>query len=73
MYKKFLDLEERGQNLKHLISVSKYKTQEAFAEVVCVDVRTLRRWISNGFNCIDIAKICADALDISVETILFEC
>ena len=72
MDKKLLGLEQRGQNLKHLISISKYKTQENFAEVVCVDVRTLRRWISNGFNCIDIAEICADALDVSVETILFD-
>ena len=70
MEKQFLELEERGQNLKYLISVSGL-TQEDFAGAVYVDVRTLRRWISNGFNCIDIAKRCADALGVSVEAILF--
>ena len=72
MNNKLLKQDERGQKLKNLISASKYRTQEAFAEIVCVDVRTLRRWISNGFDSIYTAKCCADALEISIETILFK-
>lgn len=71
MYDKLFDQQERGQNLKHLISTSRHKTQEEFAEVVGVDVRTVRRWVSAGFDSIYIAQNCADALEVSVETILF--
>lgn len=71
MYEKLLDQAERGQNLKHLISSSRHKTQEEFADAVGVDVRTVRRWISEGFDSIYTAQNCAEALNLSVEAILF--
>ena len=41
---------ERGQNLKHLIGMSRYKTQDEFSCAVEVDVRTVRRWVSEEFD-----------------------
>lgn len=72
MYEKLYDQAERGQNLKHLISMSRHKTQDEFAYAVGVDVRTVRRWVSEGFDSIYTAQNCADALGLSVETILFK-
>ena len=72
MDKQFLNKLERGKNLKELINASGFKKQEDFASKVFVESRTLRRWLSNGFDSIEIAQNCADALGISIENILFK-
>lgn len=71
MDKKLFQKSEIGENLKKLISASKYKTQEEFAAAIFVNERTLRRWLRDGFDSIYTAKCCADALDLDIKTILF--
>ena len=60
-----------GANLKRLIQESKYRTQEAFAEALHADVRTVRRWIKNGINDIYTVEYVANVLEVDVMALLF--
>jgi hypothetical protein len=63
--------ERIGNNLKHLIKESEYRTQEAFAEAVGADVRTVRRWVQNGIDSIFTVAMVADVLDVDEKALLF--
>lgn len=57
--------ERIGKNLKNLIKVSKYKTQDRFAsEGMYVDPTTVRRWIYRGIKDVNTIKEIADTLEI---------
>ena len=71
MYGKFLDQQERGQNLKHLIKESRHRTQAKFAMALGINERTVGRWINEGFDNLYIAQDCAKILGVGVEAILF--
>ena len=63
--------EKVGQNLKRLIKVSKFKTQENFALLgIGVDPVTVRRWIAYGVKDIDTIAEIADTLNVSLEELL---
>ena len=53
-----------GKNLKNLIKVSKYKTQDNFASVMNVDPTTVRRWIALGVKDVNTIEEIANKLDI---------
>ena len=53
-----------GKNLKNLIKVSKFKTQENFASSMNVDPTTVRRWLSNGVKDVNTIEEIAIKLDI---------
>ena len=53
-----------GKNLKNLINVSKYKTQDNFASVMNVDPTTVRRWIALGVKDVNTIEEIANKLDI---------
>lgn len=61
--------ERIGNNLKHLIKESEYRTQEAFAEAVGADVRTVRRWIQK-LDSISTVVYIAGVLDVDVMALL---
>lgn len=62
--KSILTLNKIGQNLKKFIKNSKFKTQENFAyNGMFVDERTVRSWIRNGINKIDVLMEVAQVLD----------
>lgn len=61
-----IKLSERvGLNLKNLIKVSKYKTQDKFAtEGMFVDPATVRRWIAHGVKDINTIGEISDTLEV---------
>lgn len=61
--------ERVGSNLKRLIKESKYRTQEAFAEAVDADVRTVRRWVQK-LDSISTVVYIAEVLDVDVMALL---
>ena len=61
--------ERIGSNLKHLIKESEYRTQEAFAEAVGADVRTVRRWVQK-LDSISTVLYIAGVLDVDVMALL---
>ena len=61
--------ERIGSNLKHLIRESEYRTQEAFAEAVGADVRTVRRWVQK-LDSISTVVYIAEVLDVDVMALL---
>ena len=61
--------ERIGSNLKRLIKESKYCTQEAFAEAVHADPRTVRRWVQSLDNISTIVKV-AEVLEVDVMALL---
>ncbi len=63
--------EKVGINLKRYIKVSKYKTQEKFAnEGMNVDAVTVRRWISHGVRDINTIAEISRVLDIDMIDLL---
>ena len=57
--------EKAGKNLKNLIKVSKYRTQENFAvEGIGVDPVTIRRWIAHGIKDINVIEEIAKKLGV---------
>ena len=63
--------EKVGKNLKLYIKVSKYKTQEKFAnEGMNVDAVTVRRWISHGVRDINTIAEISRVLDIDMIDLL---
>ncbi len=46
-------------------------TQEQFSEMVCVDVRTVRRWIGSGIDSLDTIGFVASCLGVDAEDIIF--
>ena len=59
-----------GANLKRLIKESEYRTQERFSEAVDKDPRTVRRWIKDGVDSLDLIEDIAKALDVDVMALL---
>ena len=54
-----------GKNLKKLIKNNdKIKTQEKFAELIDVNVRTVKRWVLEGVDSLTTIKKIADLLEI---------
>lgn len=53
-----------GKNLKNLIKVSKYRTQDNFASIMNVDPTTVRRWLSNGVKDVNTIEEIAIKLEI---------
>ncbi len=54
-----------GKRLKLLIkSNDEIKTQEKFAELVDVNVRTVKRWVSEGVDSLTTIKKISDLLEI---------
>ena len=54
-----------GKKLKKLIKTNKnIKTQEKFAELIDVNVRTVKRWVSEGVDSLTTIKLIADLLEI---------
>lgn len=63
--------ERVGKNLKKLIKISKYKTQEKFAtEGMYVDPVTVRRWISKGVKDINTIFEISRVLDVDINELL---
>ena len=72
MSRQILSPEQIGEKVKHLIKENNL-TQDAFADLVCVDVRTARRWLAGkGLDNISNINRCAEILGVDVVTILFE-
>ncbi len=65
-------LSERvGQNLKRLIKISEFKTQERFAtDGINVSSVTVRRWIAYGVKDINTIAEIADILNVPLEELL---
>jgi transcriptional regulator with XRE-family HTH domain len=61
--------EKIGDNLKHLIRESKYRTQEEFACAAGADVRTVRRWVQKLDSISTIVHI-AKVLQVDVTALL---
>ena len=61
-----------GANLKRFIKNSRYRTQQRFAIEICVDVRTVGRWINEGINDLRIIKELADFFGKSIWDFLSE-
>lgn len=59
-----------GENLKHLIRKSAYKTQDEFAYHFGTNVRTVNRWINHGIDSLTTIQQIADFFDVDVFTIL---
>lgn len=53
-----------GINLKRLIKLSKYKTQERFSNAMNAHPTTIRRWIAHGINDINNIERIAEILEI---------
>ena len=63
---------ERGAKLKSLLK-ERCITQEAFADLAYVEVRTVRRWLKGeGLDSVTNLSACADILEVDVMTILYE-
>ena len=63
--------EKAGKNLKNLIKVSKFRTQDNFASNgVHVDPVTLRRWIAHGIKDINLIYEIAKILDVDFMELL---
>ena len=63
--------EKAGKNLKKLIKLSEFKTQEKFAEKgMCVDPTTVRRWIAHGIRDVNTIEEIAEVLNVSFEALL---
>lgn len=60
-----------GANLKRLLKEFG-KTQEDFADEFCVDVRTVRRWVSNGIDKLSLVQQIAEHFNVDVLSILSE-
>ena len=72
MSKQILSPEKIGEKVKHLLKEQNI-TQDAFADLAYVDVRTVRRWLTgSGLDRISNVTSCANALCVDVMTILFE-
>ncbi len=54
-----------GKKLKNHIKNSEYRTQENFAEAMCVDPVTVRRWIAHGIAKVDVIEEIAKMFDMS--------
>ena len=62
-----------GKRLKVLIREnSEIKTQERFAELMNVNVRTVKRWVKEGVDSLSTVKQIADLLEIADTELLFE-
>ena len=59
-----------GQNLKKLISESKFRTQVNFADVMGCDDSTVRRWISHGIDSLTTLGQIANVLEIDWKELL---
>lgn len=59
-----------GQNLKKLISESKFRTQVNFADVMGCDDSTVRRWIKHGIDSLTTLGQIADVLEIDLKELL---
>lgn len=60
-----------GKNLKNLIKLSKFKTQEKFAVYgIGVDPVTVRRWIAFGVRDVDTIKEISDILGVDFMELL---
>ena len=66
-----LTAEKVGENLKHLIKESEYRTQGAFANALSKDARVIRRWIKEGIRSIETINEVAAALKVDVMALLF--
>ena len=53
-----------GLNLKRMIKISKWKTQERFAMAMNAHPTTIRRWIAYGINDINNIERIAEILEI---------
>ena len=58
-----------GKNVKRIIKEKGF-TQEKFAEKMCVDPTTVRRWLAHGIKDIDTIRSIADLFGIDVMDIL---
>ena len=61
---KYLLSQIAGMNLKRILK-EKGITQESFAASYGVNVRTVRRWIKNGIDSVDLVSFVADELNVS--------
>ena len=62
-----------GKRLKKLIRENKtIKTQERFAELMNINVRTVKRWVKEGVDSLSTIKEIADLLEVSDTELLFE-
>ena len=61
--------EKIGDNLKHLIKESKYRTQEEFAYAAGADVRTVRRWVKR-LDSFSTMQHVAKVLDVDAKALL---
>jgi len=62
-----------GKNLKKHIKASVHiRTQERFAELMEVNVRTVKRWVAEGVDSLTTIKQIADLLGISDLELLME-
>ncbi len=62
-----------GRNLKkHIKASANIRTQERFAELMEVNVRTVKRWVSEGVDSLTTIKEIADLLGISDLELLIE-
>jgi len=61
-----------GRNLKKLVKQKLKMTQERFAELAEVDVRTVGRWYNEGIDKLSTIKRLADLLEISDELLINE-
>ncbi|XMB66637.1 helix-turn-helix transcriptional regulator [Mycoplasmatota bacterium zrk1] len=59
-----------GSKIKELLS-SCQMTQEQFAEEFYIDPRTIRRWIKEGINKLDVLSDIARFFEVDVKDILF--
>lgn len=62
-----------GRKLKKLIRENKnIKTQERFAELMNINVRTVKRWVKEGVDSLSTIKEIADMLGVEDTELLFE-
>ena len=62
-----------GRKLKKLIRENKnIKTQERFAELMNINVRTVKRWVKEGVDSLSTIKQIADILGVDDTELLFE-
>jgi transcriptional regulator with XRE-family HTH domain len=72
MSKQIMSPEKIGEKVKHLLK-EHHMTQDAFADLAFIDVRTARRWLTgSGLDSVSNIIRCADAVGVDVMTILFE-
>ena len=60
-----------GENLRHMIAASPYRTQVAFASAFGIDVRTVGRWVRGALFDLRVILEVARFLDVPY-TSLFE-